>query len=201
MYDRVQWSSIQKVVVQSYRCGYCGDSVASNRGLQGQYQGRNPGAFMVICPNCTYPSFIRAGAQTPDVRTGNDVSGIDEQSVLDLYNEARDCTSVSAYTAAVLCCRKILMHVAVAKGADEGQSFVSYVDHLAEAGYIPPDGKEWVDHIRKVGNQANHEISIATRNASDELLSFVEMLLKFVYEFPHRVRSRGQESGSEQGDA
>jgi len=49
--------------------------------------------------------------------------------------------SVNAYTASVLCCRKLLMNLAVSKGAKEGENFFKYVDYLATKGYIPPNGK------------------------------------------------------------
>jgi len=45
----------------------------------------------------------------------------------------------------------------------------------------------WVDHIRKKGNEANHEIIIVEKDDATELLSFVEMLLKVIYEFPARM--------------
>jgi len=192
MSDRVSWTNPSQISTQSYHCGYCGNAVASDKGIQGAFGSINPGAFVAICPHCSFPTYLSlmGGVQVPGVRAGNEVSGIDEQSVLALYNEARDCTGMGANTAAVLGCRKILMHVAVSKGAEEGGSFLGYVDFLAKKGYVPPDGQDWVDHIRKVGNQANHEISIATADTAQELLSFVEMLLKFVYEFPHRIRSK-----------
>jgi hypothetical protein len=44
-----------------------------------------------------------------------------------------------------------------------------------------------VDHIRKKGNEANHEIAIMSRTDAEELISFIEMLLKFMYEFPARI--------------
>lgn len=157
MRDQVSWSNAQHISLQSYRCGYCGDAVASNQRLQGEFRRTNPGAFLAVCPRCSFPNFIRTGRQTPDVRSGNEVTGVDEKSVLDLYNEARDCTAVGAHAAAVLCCRKFLMHVAVAKGASEGKKFVEYVDHLAATGYIPPDGRKWVDHVRKVGEATNEK--------------------------------------------
>lgn len=53
---------------------------------------------------------------------GHDLSGLPDD-VHDLYDEARLCTSTGAYTSAVLTCRKILMHVAVEKGASEGENF------------------------------------------------------------------------------
>ena len=95
--------------------------------------------------------------------------------------------SVSAYTAAVLACRKLLMNSAVAQGAAAGKTFVSYVDHLADKGYVPPNGRGWVDHIRKRGNEANHEIKLMSGSDAEELITFIEMLLKFIYEFPAKV--------------
>lgn len=85
--------------------------------------------------------------QFPGMPYGNPVDGIPGKSISDLYNEARNAMSVSCYTASVLCCRKILMHIAVEKGAKLSDPFVKYVEHLATANYIPPDAKIWVDHI------------------------------------------------------
>ncbi|MBA3291967.1 MAG: DUF4145 domain-containing protein [Actinobacteria bacterium] len=79
------------------------------------------------------------------------------------------------------------MNVAVDQKAQPGKAFIAYVDYLSDAGYIPPNGKHWVDHIRKRGNEATHEIAVMTTDDNDELMLFVEMLLKFVYEFPSRV--------------
>ncbi len=78
------------------------------------------------------------------------------------------------------------MNIAVAKGAKPNQHFVEYVQYLSEKGYVPPDGKEWVDDIRKKGNEATHEIADMTLDDAQELLVFLEMLLIFLYEFPAR---------------
>jgi hypothetical protein len=104
-----------------------------------------------------------------------------------LYREARNAVAIGSYTAAVLGCRKLLMHIAVAQGAPAGKSFVEYVEHLADKGYVPPNGRGWVDHIRTKGNEANHEIRLMSKGDSEELVSFSEMLMKFIYEFPRRV--------------
>jgi hypothetical protein len=80
------------------------------------------------------------------------------------------------------------MHLAVEKGAQHGQSFADYVTYLADQGYVPPDGRAWVDHIRKKGNDANHEIALMTKEEAEELISFLEMLLKFMFEFPRGFR-------------
>jgi len=121
---------------------------------------------------------------------GNPVSDIPEKGVADLYDEARRATGADAYTAAVLSCRKLLMHIAVAKGAPVGQTFAAYVDWLAANHHISPDSKDWVDHIRTKGNEANHEISIVTSDDAKGLLAFCEMLLKTIFEFPAVIRRK-----------
>ena len=83
----------------------------------------------------------------------------------------------------------MLMNIAVQQGAQEGLKFIDYVEHLASNGFIPPNGRGWVDHIRKKGNEATHEIALMTRSEAEELVTFSEMLLKFIYEFPSRVPS------------
>ena len=79
------------------------------------------------------------------------------------------------------------MHIAVSKGAEEGKSFLQYVEFLSQKGYVPPDGKGWVDHIRERGNEANHEIKIMSADDAESLIQFSEMLLKLVFEFPKKV--------------
>src|SRR5262249_42952294 len=108
----------------------------------------------------------------------------------DLYDEARNAMSVGSYTAVVLCCRKLLMHIAVAKGALANQTFVKYVAYLADNHYIPPGAKGWVDHIRKKGNEATHEIVIMKKDDAEELISFCAMLMKVIYEFPAAIQRR-----------
>jgi hypothetical protein len=79
------------------------------------------------------------------------------------------------------------MNIAVSQGAKEGESFLAYVEYLAKAGYVPPNGRGWVDHIRSKGNEANHEIKLMTKADAEELIAFSEMLLKFIFEFPNKV--------------
>jgi len=144
-----------------------------------------------ICHHCTSPTYIdHEGHQWPSVIFGNPVSDIPEKGVADLYDEARRATGADAYTAAVLSCRKLLMHIAVAKGAPVGQTFAAYVDWLAANHHISPDSKDWVDHIRTKGNEANHEISIVTSDDAKGLLAFCEMLLKTIFEFPAVIRRK-----------
>ena len=91
----------------------------------------------------------------------------------------------TSYAAAVMVARKILMHVAVEQGAPVGESFAFYVDYLRD-NLVATQSATWVDQIRRLGNEANHEISIPTRGDVDRVLAFVEMLLRLAYEFPAR---------------
>jgi hypothetical protein len=146
--------------------------------------------FLYICPHCEKPNFFHADIQVPGASPGNEVAHLPED-VAALYREARNAVSVGACTASVLACRKLLMNIAVSQGAKEGESFLSYVEYLAKSGFVPPNGKGWVDHIRSKGNEATHEISLMSSKDAEELISFSEMLLKFIYEFPNRVPAKG----------
>jgi len=80
-----------------------------------------------------------------------------------------------------------LMHIAVDKGAPAGKTFIEYVEYLADNHYVPLNGKIWVDHIRTKGNEANHEINIMAKADALNLINFIEMLLRIIYEFPSRI--------------
>ena len=101
-----------------------------------------------------------------------------------MYEEAKICYSVGAFTSTVMCCRKLLMNIAVFEGAAEGLSFYENVTYLNDRNYIPPKGKKWVDSIRKLGNEANHRIESKNIIEAERILTFTEMLLRFIYELP-----------------
>jgi hypothetical protein len=179
----MKWDNTKAIESLSFTCGHCGKIVASNQGYASSDLHR-----IRVCPHCTKPSFFgpNNSSQIPSVAPGVEVGQL-PKDIESLYREARNCVAISSYTAAVLTCRKLLMNIGVAEGADPGKKFVSYVEHLATKGYVPPNCRGWVDHIRTKGNEANHEIVLMNKADAEELISFVEMLLKFIYEFPNRV--------------
>src|SRR5262249_29827720 len=148
----IKWLGIEKLQPKSYTCGYCGIVVGSNRGFREEPMADNDyiNHLIYVCPFCSQPTYFGYGSQKPCVAFGNDVASV-PPSIQALYQEARQCMTVCAFTGAVLLCRKILMNVAVSKGAPEGKKFIEYVEYLDTVGYVPPDGKKWVDHIRKKG--------------------------------------------------
>lgn len=172
---------------ESYDCGFCDTRVGPVKGFECGLGVGLAHASIYICPNCnqpTYESFNRI--QIPGVKPGKDVESL-PSDIDSLYDEARKCFSVGAYTSAVLSCRKLLMNIAVSNGADEGKSFAHYVNYLVENNHSPPNSKNWVDHIRKIGNIATHELPSITKKDASELLVFIEMLLTFIYEMPGRM--------------
>ncbi|SRR6266513_1420834 len=179
----INWANLTTTNPKQYVCGYCGRSVASNQAF---FSNSSPQKFIYSCPNCNQPTYFDGQNQVPGVAPGNEVEHLPKE-VAALYREARNAVSVSAHTAAVLACRKLLMHIAVEQGAKAGDSFLSYVDYLANKGFVPPNGRGWVDHIRNKGNEANHEIKLMGDKDAAELIAFLEMLLKFIYEFPNKV--------------
>lgn len=184
------WRHPQELPNQAFVCGYCNTKVSSIKGYKlGQHADASGaqvgGAY--ICPNCGAPVFFAPdGRRYPSPALGNPVQHV-PTDLNALYDEARRSSSQGCFTGAVLLCRKMLMNIAVHQGAKEGLKFIQYVDYLADKGFVPPNGKHWVDHIRKKGNEATHEIAIMNEQDAKDLISFVEMLLRFIYEFPSMV--------------
>jgi hypothetical protein len=193
----LNWHQSANLPSRSYTCGYCGNSIASAIGYFADHfitSGSPSGhrAYIYVCHKCDKPTFFNAPTieQIPGAKFGNEVKDIDDVKVASLYDEARRTFSQNAFTSVVLSCRKLLMHVAVAKGAPEGQNFIQYVEYLSTQNYIPPDAKGWVDHIRQKGNEANHEIVIMIEEDAKDLIGFSEMLLKLIYEFPANIKRK-----------
>ena len=177
------WNNQQNLESRQFRCGHCSSLVGANLGFIHQSGSRH----IYVCPHCDQPTYFdQNNKPLPGVPFGNPVGHL-PADIEALYMEACKCTSASAYTAAVLLSRKLLMNIAVSLAAKAGESFVFYVEYLASNGYVPPNGKGWVDHIRKKGNEATHEIVLMQQRDAEDLIGFTEMLLKFIYEFPAKV--------------
>ena len=76
------------------------------------------------------------------------------------------------------------MHIAVQCGDTAGKNFTDYVDYLSTNHYAPPNSTDWVDRIRTLGNEANHDISLMDQAQASDIIRFIEMLLTFNFEFP-----------------
>lgn len=181
----LHWNSAATTTPKTYKCGYCNLTVGPDKAFA--TSNVNPARFIFICSSCGKPTFFDVdGRQYPGELFGIDIKHLPD-SVEKLYKEARAAYSVNAFTPAVLACRKVLMHVGVQLGADSGQNFVAYVEYMAKVGYIPPNGKHWVDHIRLKSNEANHEIVLMQPEEAQKLIMLTENLLRNIYELPESV--------------
>lgn len=185
------WQSYQEMPAKSFICGFCNSNVASKDWYNVFFEHggvRKHHGWIYICPLCKWPNFNvpNTGDWIPGYLPWNHVDNV-PQDIFLLYHESRKCCKEWCYTASVLICRKILMNLAVNQGAQEWQQFIKYIEYLSEQWYIPPNGKWWVDHIRKKWNEATHEIQHMTIQDAEDLINFTQMLLVFIYEFPSRI--------------
>ena len=191
MSKRYKWNGSSTITSKNFRCGICNEKMSTDQGFIATRPGHDTRIHMsaYICSDCECLSFFNTdGKQYPGESYGENVSNISDGSVEGLFEEAKNAYCANAYTSVVLSCRKLLMHIAVSKGADKGKSFIEYVEYLSASNYIPPDAKDWVDYIRSKGNEANHEIVLSTREDARNLIDFSIMLLKLIYDFPARVK-------------
>lgn len=199
--EAMDWVS-DRVNKKSYQCGYCGKSVISFEGMRTYIYPSYPEPLTIrtrmdlgksigvyICPNCKKPTFIDDifdGTQVPLPKRDNNLQNIPLE-VMKVYQEALDAYSAEAFTGTTLLCRKLLMHIAVNLGAKEGENFAYYVKFFDEQHFISPRSHGWVDEIRKIGNKANHELDVNTKEEAEKNLIFCEMILKSNYEYPNEI--------------
>ena len=201
MSNTYAWPNAQTLESKRYICSYCDQTLSSNQGYLAQEHNGRKIRFLYICHDCGKPTFFDENRnQHPGTPFGQKVLHVDSEHIEKLYDEARNSMQVNAYTASAMCSRKLLMNIAVVKKAKKGLSYAEYVDYLEKKNFIPPDGKDCVDYIRKRGNQANHEIEIISRKDAELLISFVEMLLKYIYEYPGKYEAVNPKKNKSEGN-
>lgn len=183
--EDLEWVGLQEIPPRKFKCYSCSSEVASKEGYQmlGRYStDKSYGVY--ICPKCNSPTYFNElGTQTPKPIFGESLSSLPTNVEL-LYNEARCCYGINAYTSTVTICRSLLAYVAVDKGADKDQSFKFYVDYLQSENWLSKGTYKWVDEIRNLGNSANHDLVIMQERDASLILRFTTGLLRNIYEFP-----------------
>ena len=187
-----KWYAMNHIPSKNYICGYCGKDITSNLGYYTVNDGVNhPNGvgYVYICHHCNKPTYISLLEQTPGSKYGEqfDEEIFDDKLTYKLYEEARSCMGVGAYTSVGMCCRKLLMHIAVDCGAKDGLRFIEYVDFLDKKGYIPVNCKSWVDIIRTKGNEANHDIVILNQDDAKQLISFIQIIIYVIYKMKYEA--------------
>jgi len=180
---------------ETYVCGHCNTKVTG--AVVAKYSWQKGARITItnkwlLCPNCSLGSVIidtigvgKIGTNVfPGCPFGPKLQGLPDD-VEAAYEEARRCMEANSYTAAELLCRKILMHVAVEKGAREGESFASYLSYLENNGYVTPPMKTWVDLIRQHGNKATHKLEAPEKERAQSTVMFTAELLRLIYEMEY----------------
>jgi len=176
-----------------YVCGHCSTKI-SGAVVCTEFEDKPPVKWL-LCPNCNNGSVLaRDGNIYPGVMFGPNIEGLPED-IKSAYNEARKCMSVNAFAAAELICRKTLMHVAVEKGAQEGDSFSSYIDFLADKGFVTPPMKGWVTLIKEHGNNSTHKLEKVEKERAESTVMFTGELLRLIYEMDHMSKRYSPGSG------
>jgi hypothetical protein len=200
VFIRLAWSNLLAIGPARFVCYCCGSTVGGREGYFATTTDiQNLQARIYICPFCTRPTLLvgatdrgdngifEVRVQEPGASYGPDVENLSDD-VKGIYGEARRCLTVEANAAAVMLCRKLLMHIAVERGAQAGESFVFYIDYLLANGFISANNRDWVDRIRTLGNEANHTITAHSRGDAETIIEFSAMLLKTIYEYPARAQ-------------
>ncbi|MEH1166741.1 DUF4145 domain-containing protein [Micromonospora sp. CPCC 205539] len=169
-----------------YRCPHCGSK--TNAAVIAHTTGNNEFVGWSRCLGCGKGVVHNNGTMSPSTLAGEVVEGLPIE-VEAAFLEARQTAGSGAFTSCELMCRKILMHIAADKGAQEGKTFVEYLDHLTTTGYITPPMRPWLDLIRTHGNLSTHRLEAASQERALNTLAFTTQLLRLVYEMEHRAQS------------
>lgn len=185
--SRIRYNGSSTVASHPVTCGYCGQNVAPNTGYLIRAELEDKG-YVYQCPLCKNPIlyFVDTNETIPGAPYGREIKNLPD-NIQALYSECRTCYANQCYTSSQMIARTLLMHIAVEQGAEEGLSFARYVTYLDEKGYIPPNGKKWVDYIRTSGNVANHEIVIKEKEETEKVITFLSTLLLVIYELPNSL--------------
>jgi len=138
------------------------------------------------CTNCYKPIIfeIHRGSTIPHGCEFEDIRGLPEGKIKEMYKEIRDSYSIGAYTCSVTCCRTLLAHIAVEAGAESDENFQHHVRYIEEKCLAPFMEKDWLDRIRKSGNVCVHDFVIADKNLACDMIRLSEIVLNSMYNIP-----------------
>lgn len=194
-------------------CGTCGKEVSLTKlrvSTNFQYGQDFPvDDFEVfICPRCNSGSVLNLKLQYRQGRRREEIEMLQRSAVnnADMYtlspgplpmprlknlpddieaawDEVLNAGRASAWTAAELMCRKILMHIAVDQfDMDEGLNFTAYVKKLDEERFFPRMMMPVIDGIRERGNRATHDLASTPKEQAIKTLDVTHYVLRTIYE-------------------
>ena len=145
------------------------------------------GRFWLSCVECGTPHVKSGSLVSPSSPPLSTPEGLADPE-LAVWAEIRACLGIGAYTSATMMCRKMLFHLAVANGlpAKDGggraPNFTQATKHLQAEGIITSRMRPWVDRIKDIGNEANHELEAISERDAMDVARFTEQLLRLSFE-------------------
>jgi hypothetical protein len=82
----------------------------------------------------------------------------------------------------------------------KGHNLKQEIDDLASKGILPPNMKDWSDHVRELGNDSAHPNSRqAPTNPQDarDIASFLDFLLEYLYALPYQIEQYRERQGKD----
>jgi hypothetical protein len=171
------------------RCPHCGTESLVRVVMEVDQQGRtySEATRWLRCTACRKGSVIQNGSLHPTGMPLRQPKGLPKTDDR-IWHEVRVCLGAGAYAATVMLCRKLLFHVAVANGLpaknakDRAPTYLEAVEHLEAAGVFTGKMRKWIDKIKEVGNDANHELEPITEGQARDVAAFTQQLLVLAYE-------------------
>lgn len=104
--------------------------------------------------------------------------------IAQLYEEASTAFAAGAFTACSMMARKALMNCACREGDADGRTFQQYVDYIVGTVLTYPKAKTAIDQIRKIGNDANHNIAFVSQADAKRAMEILTYMLNTIYSLP-----------------
>lgn len=190
------WRNPEILTSSSFVCWNCNNNVASDKGYR--TPNNNSKKKIYICPHCSAPNVFDVESKAIlSPLPGKEIKKLPD-SIAEVYKEVRKCIQSNCFTGAVMLMRKIIMNIAVHEGAEKNKSFTEYVNYLCDNGIVHKKSKNKADSVKKLGNNANHEIENRTREEAENCFEFIELLLMANYEFADEGDEKsGEKDGNE----
>lgn len=106
------------------------------------------------------------------------------------YRQALDNENRKNWDSCGAMCRKVLDVATKEKGADQNDGMKKRLSFLQQNGILSPALVEWADAIWKDGNDASHDSDPFSPEEAQQIRSFTELFLMYVYTLPGMLKDR-----------
>jgi HEPN domain-containing protein len=111
-------------------------------------------------------------------------------NINNFFSQAISALRSDNYDSSAMMSRKVLEVSVKTIHPESSGSLYLRIESLEREGLITNDLKEWAHIIREDGNESAHEEQPVTREFAEEILSFTELFLLYVFTMPGMVKER-----------